>query len=197
MPKATKPDSEARDRLLAAADAAFYNHGIKATGVDEVARRAGVTKRTLYYHFDSKDELIKEYIRGRNESTLGRMIGAANSGGPSFKGQIEALFDYFAKRPEYQSWNGCALARAAAEFSDTPNHAAATEPAVHKKLFETWLADGARRDGFANPKLLAKQLIVLVDGAVTQMMIHRDGQYAIAAGRAAQNLLDGARRATR
>ncbi len=182
-PPAAGPD--ARSRLLDAADAAFYRHGIRATGIDGVSRRAGVTKRTPYHHFASKDDLIAEYIRGRNASTFARMTEAAMAGGPTFGRRVDALFGYFARRPDHPAWNGCALARAAAEFSDAPGHPASTEPAVHKLRFERWLVDGARRDGYARPTLRARQLIVLVDGAVTQLMIHRDGRYATAAGRAA------------
>src|SRR4029077_7131780 len=52
----TRDSSETRRRLIAAADGLFYGQGIRAVGVDAVAEAAGVTKRTLYYHFASKDD---------------------------------------------------------------------------------------------------------------------------------------------
>src|SRR5215813_4168071 len=51
-----KDPQETRRRLLAAADEVFYAHGIRNSSVDDVAQRAGLTKRTLYYHFPSKDD---------------------------------------------------------------------------------------------------------------------------------------------
>jgi hypothetical protein len=67
---ATQPLST-RDRLVAAASTLFYAHGIRAIGVDAIAAKAGVTKRTLYYHFASKDELVAAYLAVRDTPNLG------------------------------------------------------------------------------------------------------------------------------
>ncbi|HYT48639.1 MAG TPA: helix-turn-helix domain-containing protein, partial [Burkholderiales bacterium] len=50
------------ERILAAADKLFYRQGIRAVGVDAVAAEAGVSKRTLYNHYPSKDDLIAAYL---------------------------------------------------------------------------------------------------------------------------------------
>src|SRR5213594_3225242 len=50
--------SSPAERILAAADKLFYAQGIRAVGVDTVAAEAGVSKRTLYNHYPSKDTLI-------------------------------------------------------------------------------------------------------------------------------------------
>src|SRR5262245_45101622 len=52
-----------RSRILAAAAELFYRHGIRAVGVEAIAEAAGTNKMTLYRHFDSKDELVAEYLR--------------------------------------------------------------------------------------------------------------------------------------
>src|SRR5258708_7593386 len=52
-----------RQRILTAAGDLFYRHGIRAVGVDAIAEAAGTNKMTLYRHFDSKDELVAEYLR--------------------------------------------------------------------------------------------------------------------------------------
>ncbi len=53
-----------RERIIAAARDLFYRHGIRAVGVEAIAEAAGTNKMTLYRHFDSKDELVAEYLRG-------------------------------------------------------------------------------------------------------------------------------------
>jgi AcrR family transcriptional regulator len=58
-----RDSSKTRRRLIAAADGLFYGQGIRAVGVDAVAEAAGVTKRTLYYHFASKDDPIAPISR--------------------------------------------------------------------------------------------------------------------------------------
>lgn len=51
-----------RERIVAAANRLFYREGIRAVSVDAVAEEAGITKRSLYYHFKIKDELIEAYL---------------------------------------------------------------------------------------------------------------------------------------
>src|SRR6201996_2296120 len=53
-----------RARLLAVASELFYRHGIRGVGVEAIADAAGTNKMTLYRHFESKDELVAEWLRG-------------------------------------------------------------------------------------------------------------------------------------
>jgi len=53
-----------RQRILAAADDLFRRQGIRGVGVEAIAEAAGTNKMTLYRHFDSKDELVAEWLRG-------------------------------------------------------------------------------------------------------------------------------------
>ncbi len=55
-----------RRRILNAADELFYSEGARAVAMDRIADKAGVTKRTLYYHFRSKDDLIAAYLAERD-----------------------------------------------------------------------------------------------------------------------------------
>jgi AcrR family transcriptional regulator len=49
-----------RQRILAVARDLFYERGVRAVGVDEIAEAAGTNKMTLYRHFASKDLLVAE-----------------------------------------------------------------------------------------------------------------------------------------
>lgn len=51
-----------RAAIVAAAVAAFRAHGFEATSMDAIAASAGVSKRTVYNHFPSKDELFAEIL---------------------------------------------------------------------------------------------------------------------------------------
>src|SRR4051812_16527312 len=62
-PHPEKPSMKAR--ILETADRLFYLRGIRAVGVDTIAAEIGISKRTLYNHFPSKDELIAAYLKGR------------------------------------------------------------------------------------------------------------------------------------
>eukprot|EP01034_Spumella_vulgaris_P018966 gene18966-24243_t len=65
-----KAQKSTRETIVASAAKLFYAQGIRAVSVDAVAEAAGVTKRTLYYHFESKDELIAAYLEGRDQPNL-------------------------------------------------------------------------------------------------------------------------------
>ncbi len=52
-----------KERILDTAERLFYRHGIRATGVDTIAAEVGISKRTLYNHFPSKDALIAAYLK--------------------------------------------------------------------------------------------------------------------------------------
>ncbi|MGY4623621.1 AcrR family transcriptional regulator [Bradyrhizobium sp. USDA 4486] len=59
-----------REQIVTAATRLFYGEGIRAVSMDAVAEKAGVTKKTLYYHFTSKDELVAATIAARDQPTL-------------------------------------------------------------------------------------------------------------------------------
>jgi len=189
-----KDPQETRQRLLAAADEVFYAHGIRNSSVDDVAQRAGLTKRTLYYHFPSKDDLAAAYVQQRSDLTLARQIGAASSVAGPFASKLAALFDAVERSATQAGWNGCPFIRTAGEFVDEPRHEAVRHASAHKKSLEAWFQAELVKDGYTGHQRLARQLMVLVDGAVAQMLLHRDPAYVEAAKQAAAALLGNARR---
>ena len=190
-----KDPAGTRRRIIEAADALFYGEGVRSASVDAIAERAGVTKRTLYYHFASKDDLIAAYLEARNEPTLGRYRAWFESIPGTLSERIAGVFAELARFAANPRWKGCGFARAAAELAGLPGHPAIAAAAKHKRTFEAWLADLLAAEDVADRRLVARQLMVLLDGAITHILIHRDPDYAIAAGRAAATLVDAARRA--
>jgi TetR/AcrR family transcriptional regulator, transcriptional repressor for nem operon len=55
--------SNARDRLLALAEAAVLEKGFAATSIDELIAGAGITKSGFFYHFKDKSELAKALMQ--------------------------------------------------------------------------------------------------------------------------------------
>jgi len=188
---ATMPrdSSLTRARIIQAADDLFYGEGIRSASVDAIAEQAGVTKRTLYYHFQSKDDLITAYLVARDEPTLVRYEAWIDTTQGTLAEQIEGLFQKLAQVAKGAKWKGCGFLRAAAELASSPGHPALKIGSAHKKKFESWLAGRITGEGFDDAALRARQLMILLDGAVAQMLIHRDPLYALAAGKAATDLL--------
>src|SRR5579862_6868091 len=131
---------QTRDRIVAAAARLFYDEGIRAASVDAIAEKAGVTKKTLYYHFRSKDELIAAYLESRDQPTLELFARwfAMTKGSASDK--LRGLFAEFARYTDTAKWKGCGFLRTTAELANTPGHPAIKAGAAHKKRFEAWLA---------------------------------------------------------
>src|ERR1043165_5706292 len=101
MPRSPAPTDE---RIVAAAVKLFYAEGIRRVSVDAVAEKAGVTKRTLYYHFKSKDDLIAAYLEARDQPNLAqfRRWFAETDGGLAEK--TKAIFDNLARAARHPKW---------------------------------------------------------------------------------------------
>jgi AcrR family transcriptional regulator len=191
--------STTQELIIQAAEDLFYGEGIRSASMDAIAEKAGVTKRTLYYHFRSKDDLIAAYLAARDEPTLTRYAAWLDATQGTLADQVAGIFRRLARVASNAKWKGCGFLRAAAELANSPGHPALKIGSAHKKKFEAWLADRISAEGLDDAAVRARQLMVLLDGAVAQMLIHRDPSYARAAGQVAAALLtktahDGRRR---
>ncbi|MCE7010801.1 TetR/AcrR family transcriptional regulator [Kibdelosporangium philippinense] len=149
-----------RDRILATTKKLFYNNGIQATGVDEVVAEAAVSKRTLYRLFESKDQLITEYLAQFDHMGL---PGEHNLDSTEItpRERLIALFD----RPRAsQTFRGCPMHNAAVELAD-PNHPARALVAEHKTALRAKIIAIAEEAGAPDPEVLGTQLHTLAEGA--------------------------------
>ncbi|WP_027552454.1 TetR/AcrR family transcriptional regulator [Bradyrhizobium sp. Cp5.3] len=183
-----------REQIVVAATRLFYGQGIKAVSMDAVAEKAGVTKKTLYYHFTSKDELVAATIAARDQPTLDlyRRWFAETDGSAADK--VRGLFIKLGRSVDTPRWRGCGFLRTIAELANTPAHPAVKAGAAHKKRFEAWLETELRSEDIPGAAALARQIVILLDGATTVMLIHRDLDYVEAAGQMARSLVEGAQR---
>ncbi|MFE4499325.1 TetR/AcrR family transcriptional regulator [Rhodococcus sp. NPDC056743] len=105
-------------RILESASKLFYEKGIHAVGVDTVALDAGVTKKTLYDRFGSKDGLVVEYLKDRDRRWRAFRDTKLASAGESRAEQVSAVFDASASWSGESGGKGCSMINAHAEFSD-------------------------------------------------------------------------------
>src|ERR1700755_2279236 len=106
--------SATRDRIVSAASKLFYSEGIRGVSVDAVAARAGVTKRTLYYHFKSKDDLIAAYLGGRDQPNLALFRKSLEETDGGVPAKVEAIFRNLARSARHPKWKGCGFLRTSA-----------------------------------------------------------------------------------
>jgi AcrR family transcriptional regulator len=178
-----------RERLLAAANELFYDEGIHTVGIDRVIERAGVAKASLYSAFGSKDELVRAYLAQRFAARQKRIEDRiARHDDP--RDRMLAVFDVLGDLFADQEYRGCALIRASAESrgGEIVRHVCDDARAWMRTLF-TQLAREARA---AHPERLAKQLVLLYDGATVVAQMDRDPTAAASARAAATQLIDAA-----
>lgn len=173
------------ERILAAADRLFYAQGIRAVGVDTIAAAAGVSKRTLYNHYPSKDALVAAYLTARF-----RQI--APSDAPA-REQILGQFDRLERLFREGGFRGCPYVNAVTELGERRNAASAIA-VQFKEQRRLWFRALLERLGVADPDALATQLQILNEGAVATMLVRGDASAARAARAAAEALLDAAPR---
>jgi AcrR family transcriptional regulator len=181
-----------REKIIDAANRLFYREGIRAVSVDAVAEAAGLTKRSLYYHFKSKDELIADYLRLRDHPNLTRYAAWYAAAEGELGDRIGAIFDHLAREAGKSGWKGCGFLRTAAELVNQPGHPALKIGAEHKKRVEAWFAEIFAENGVSEPARVARQVSLLIDGAFSQAMLYRDPSYFHEAGLAAQVLVRSA-----
>ena len=165
MRKGVSPESSAvRDKILATASELFYNHGIRAVGVDTVVEKAQVAKTSLYRHFGNKDELVVAFLQQKDENFWRDWdrVSAAHADDPRAElfAQLEWIGDR-AGRPEYR---GCPQINIVAEYPEL-DHPARQLARAHKARLRERLRVIAERLGCARPDELAGQLGVLLNGA--------------------------------
>ena len=172
-----------RERILETADRLFYRQGIRVVGVDTIAAEIGISKRTLYNYFPSKDDLIVAYL-----SRHLRPIEASDL--PPAE-QILDDFDRLERAMRRDGYRGCPFVNAVAELAD-PTHAAHQIASVHKDKRRNLFRNLLIRLNVADPDGLATQLMILGEGAVAQALVHGDPKMSRAAREAARVLLTAA-----
>lgn len=158
-----------RQRLLDAAAGLFYRQGIGAVGVDLVSKAAGVSKRTLYQQFGSKDQLIAESLDAQGMAILGMYLPAADHDGPP-RQQILAVFDGLDHWTATDAFRGCPFVNTATELTD-PGHPARRVARDYKMRLRDYFVRQAERGGATDPQRLADQLIVVFDGIIVQAVM--------------------------
>jgi len=176
-----------RERLLVATAQLTYAGGIEATGVDAIAKRARVTKRTLYQQFGSKAALVAEALRVRDEPAIGVLRAAVERRVARGSKPVDALFLVLARLFAREEYRGCAFVRATLEVAD-PEHPVHRVAAAHVDARGALVHELVAAEGVAD-EAVAEGVRLLVEGAFTVSAARRDPGAAEWAGRAARALL--------
>ncbi len=168
------------DRILDAANRLFYQKGIRAVGVDAIAAEAGISKRSLYDTFPSKEALVAAYLRRR-------VVPAPQNDDPPLQ-RVLSVFDQLYNRFAGGTFRGCPFVNAVVEMageSPVVDSISRTFKDGRRELMTGWLTQAGARD----PVSLARSISLLVEGAYSTMLLHGDPSIALQAQESARILM--------
>jgi AcrR family transcriptional regulator len=178
---------QTRLRILDAAFGLFWRQGFLRVSMDDIAARAGITKRALYQHFPSKDDLMAMTLTHSSKLAIERLRSFPRAG------DTDAFIDsFFADLSEWAAkpkWSGGGFTRVVVELADLRGHPARAIARNHKTAVEQWLADALATGGVASQRERAREIMLLTEGAMALMLIQGDRSYAQTAARAAKRLV--------
>jgi len=180
-----------RDQLIQTGFELFAKNGIHATGVDSIAEQSGVTKKTLYAHFRTKEELVLEVLRHYDGMARKEFMRKVESGGKTAKERLLAIFDFAERWFQQSNFYGCLFINTIGEYSDkdTPIRQICKD---YKKLVKGYIFSLCEQIGADNPQALAEELSLLLEGATVTAQVSQNPKAAKIAKRAAKVLIDQA-----
>ena len=177
-----------RERLLDAAAQLFYREGVNV-GVEALCRAAGVSKRSMYQLFDSKDEVVAASLDRMAPALQSALLPDPQDGRPP-RERILHVFERLEKLAASPGYFGCPYVSTATEVK-SPEHPASLVARRWKDALTGFFRDEAERGGAQDPELLARQLTLVFDGASARSVVQATGLDGLAVA-TANVVLDGA-----
>lgn len=189
-PAAEEGGIDARERIIRTAYELFTRHGLGAVGVDRIVAEANVAKTTLYRHFHSKDELVSVVLERHHQLWLQDWFEPRTrdrDGGPAER--LLSVFDSFEEWFGDADFYGCLFINSMVETRD---RASAVRRASISAIADVYavLEQLAVEAGAHNPERLARQIQLLMRGAIVAAMEGRPDDAILEARDAAQRLLE-------
>ena len=178
-----------RDELVHKALQAFYRNGFNATGMDKLVAETGISKTSMYKHFRTKEDLILAVLRLRDEHFRNWLYRRMEELADTPREQLIAMFDALEEWFTEPGYRGCMFIKASSEYQEA-SHPIHKQSADHKRLLERHITELAEKSGLADPATLARQLLLLKEGAIVTAHLGHTDNPAQDAKAAAIRLLD-------
>lgn len=190
-------ETSVRERLLDATEALIYSGGIHATGVDAIVRAANGTRKSFYAHFQSKDALVAAALARRHERWMNWFVEGTQRRAKTPRAQLLSMFDVLREWFAAPGFHGCAFLNASGEIAspDDPIRVVAREHKAALLEFVRTVCDAYVAQSGPNARrsaALARQWLILIDGAIGVALVSGAADAARDARAAAEHLLDDA-----
>jgi AcrR family transcriptional regulator len=181
--------ADTRRAIINAAYVLLRRHGYARVSLDDISAGAQVTKRTLYYHFASKDDLLAAVLELEDELAFTAFQTFAGDLGGTAEDIVDGLFRELGEWSSRPGWAGSGFTRLAMEMADLPGHPARQIARRHKERLEQCLCDRLVNASSSLPPSFGREIMLLLEGAMVMVLLHGDRSYAEAAAGAAKRLL--------
>lgn len=177
-----------RERILEVAGQLFYQSGIRAVGIDSIIAKADVAKMTFYKHFKTKDMLIVEFLKRRDERWRAWFTETVYRLAPQAQDRPLALFDALEERFLTADFRGCAFINTMVEVADG-DHLAHQTAAEHKQKVQSFIQGILEEAQINNAEEMSKAFMLLIDGAIVTAVREKNPNSAKEAKRIAASLI--------
>lgn len=184
--------TETQQKILATAEALIYQNGIHATGMDLLVKTSGVARKSIYRHFENKDQVAAAALNARDVRWLTWFQHECNKADTP-EARILGMFTVLKGWFQSEGYRGCAFINTAGEVGDAEDPIRHIAKHHKQKLLDYTLELTTQLD-IEQPDALARQLLVLMEGAITVSRVMGDYTAADTARDVAKALLEQARR---
>lgn len=174
-----------RERILDAGFRLFFREGYARASMDTIAAQAGVTKRTLYNHFVSKDQLLGAVVESQSRRSIARFRDWVSEADGTIAGFVDRYFEKTYLWASSKRWRGSGFTRLSMELADLPGHPARRVASRHKADLEQWMRTEFHARGSTDAARDARTLSIIMEGAMVLTLISGDRDYILEARRAA------------
>ncbi len=180
--------NDTRDIILDVTEKLIYKSGIAATGMDLLVKTAGVSRKSIYRYFANKEELVVAALQRRDERWMHWYRSAVDQA-PTPADRLLNLFTVLGTWFASEGFRGCAFINTSGETGD-PQDPVRLVAREHKQKLLDYVLELCTEHGANDPETLARQLLILIDGAITVALVMGDHSAADNAQCMARKLLD-------
>jgi len=183
-----KKPSDTREKILANAEQLIYQNGIHAMGMDLLVKTSGVARKSIYRHFANKEDVASAALNERDERWM-QWFRTESDKGETPQERILNMFTVLKGWFESEGFRGCAFINTAGEVGD-PDDPVRQIAKIHKQKLLDYTLELSEQLNIEHPVVLARQLLILVEGAITMAYVMSDQNAADDARDVAKVLLE-------
>lgn len=176
-----------REKILATAEELIYQNGIHATGMELLVKTSGVARKSIYHHFTNKDEVAAAALNARDVRWMEWFRRECDKA-ETPRERILNIFTVLKSWFESEGYRGCAFINTAGEVGDADDPVRQIAR-LHKQKLLDYLVELTGQLNAQQPLPLARQLLILIEGAITMSRVMGDYRAADEAKDVAQLLL--------